>query len=52
MAAKEGIRKKPSKKDGEKRREEKLKGGESGSSVRIKPRRRKKEKALRHGKGF
>ena len=50
MAAKERHRKKPSKKDGEKRREEKLRGRKRVVSEN-KAATAQKGKALRHGKG-
>ena len=51
MAAKERHRKKPSKRDGEKRREEKLRGRKRVVSEN-KAATAQKGKALRHGKGF
>ena len=51
VAAKERHRKKPSKKDGEKRREEKLRGRKRVVSEN-KAATAQKGKALRHGKGF
>ena len=50
VAAKERHRKKPSKKDGEKRREEKLRGSKRVVSEN-KAATAQKGKALRHGKG-
>ena len=51
VAAKERHRKKPSKRDGEKRREEKLRGRKRVVSEN-KAATAQKGKALRHGKGF
>ena len=51
MAAKERHRKKPSKKDGEKRREEKLRGRKRVVSEN-KAATAQKGKPLRHGKGL